>query len=351
MKSIRLQRLSLLFIVLFSTALSAQPFTESSGGQAIIGSGSNNTTYYAPAFAYGETGCNKYDLSGNYITGQCVYLYVQGDDSLSSTTYTDQILMFWNPNTWTGLTSQYAGPDRLLPSQDYLGNAHTTSHFFGQPSVLVYNGTYYMTAHESPDAVEFHKQWWGVSADGKSWTWYPLFTYTGSGNLKIPGVTLQPRTVNGTLYFYGATEIWSNAGIGLGAIRLRVNTSNARGYDLVEMYSSGAWTTVADSSNQDGNFNFIPDKLLDGGTNPKLLENNELWMTVNNRTRDCTNCHSFSGTAGAWGDRFAVRTFSVSSTLSAPPSFGSESLLQSSVRCMPSNYDNGRLYPMPLATG
>jgi hypothetical protein len=220
--------------------------------------------------------------------------------------------------------------------------------------VFNYNGTYYMTAHESPDAVNFKKHWWGVSADGKSWTWYPLFTYTGTSNVNIPGVTLQPRTIGGTLYFYGLTDVSTDAGYGLGAIRLRVNTSNVRGYDRVEMWTwDTGWALVTDSSsNPNGNFNFIPSKILDAALKPKLLPNDEVWVSLVGRTRDCSNCHAFSGTkTNTWEDRIAVRTLITTSDPTAPPSFGSEILLQSNVRCMPGRYDNSRSYPMPLVLG
>src|SRR5687768_10544431 len=83
------------FVIPFSVFLIAASSSfaqrqETGGGQKIIGDGNNNTTYYAPAFAYGEPACNLPDRNGNLITGDCVFLYVQGDHNLSDPTYTDQ---------------------------------------------------------------------------------------------------------------------------------------------------------------------------------------------------------------------------------------------------------------------
>lgn len=62
--------------------LGAQVPTETSGGQKIIGTGNTGTTYYAPTFAYAPSQslpCNLPDRSQQTITGQCVFLYVQGN--------------------------------------------------------------------------------------------------------------------------------------------------------------------------------------------------------------------------------------------------------------------------------
>lgn len=363
-------------LLLAAGTLAAQ--TETSGGQIIIGSGSTDTTYYAPAFAYGlQPSCNRYDSNGHLITGQCVFLYVQGDAKLGDNTYNDQLLMFWNPNTWTGLTTPFAGGkgecapgpacDLLLPGTDYQGTPMPQGHYYGGPSVFGFNGKLYMTAMESLDGkYTFHKQWWGVSTDNVSWTWYPLFEYNGIANLNLPGVTLQPRFISGggggQWYFYGFLEVRSGEGIGTGAIRLRASFTKPRGYDRVEIYALGsggasdAWTTIiADpDANPSGSFSGpVPKKLWDAEERPKYLENGELWFAVLNGPKTCPpgQCAWGSGSTLGWNDRLAYHVVTPPSDLTSPPSYSSTSYLGSAVRCSVGNYNYSRTNPMPLATG
>ncbi len=327
---------------------------ETGGGQKVIGDGNNNTTYYAPTFAYGEPGCNLPDRNGSLITGDCVFLYVQGDHNLSDPSYVDQVLMFWNPNTWTGETTKFAGGTRLLPGVDYLGAAMPANANYGHPAVFQYNGSYYITALQSPDGVKFSKQWWGVSPDGKSWTWYPLFNYTGTSDVRIPSVSLQPKVVGGTLYFYGFTEVWNSSGYGIGLIRLRVNNARPRGYDLVELYTTSGWVTIVNpDTNPGGNFNNAAPAILWGGrSEPKYLITDELWFAGSGQRNCAAQCgNNFSGSQIGFGDRIGYANVVLPTTTTGVPTLTGVDVLRSSIRCMPSNYDNGRIYPMPLAGG
>ncbi|HEX2062386.1 MAG TPA: hypothetical protein VHK90_16730 [Thermoanaerobaculia bacterium] len=343
-------------VCLIASAAFAQR-RETGGGQKVIGDGNNNTTYYAPAFAYGEPNCNLPDRNGVNISGSCVYLYVQGDHSLSDTTYTDQVLMYWNPNTWAGQTSKFAGGTRLLPGVDFRGIAMPAPEMYGHPSVFQYNGNYYMTALQSPDGAIFDKQWWGVSPDGKSWTWYPLFNYTGTrDDLKLPSVTLQPQTIGGVLYFFGFLEVWQNGGIGMGLIRLRANATKVRGYDRVDVYTSTGWVTIVSNpeTNPDGNFNnAVPAVLWHGRTQPKYLATNEVWWSGSG-PKDCTamNCMNvFSGAYTGWGDRIGYANVVLPTTSTGVATLTGADNLHSDIRCMPGRYDGAREYPQPLAGG
>jgi len=113
---------SLVLAMFCAAGVWAQQYTETSGGQKIIGTGDNNTTYYYGSFAYGETGQ--------------VYMYVQGDANLADQTYHDQILLYSHPNTWTGLTTPFSYVKRLLPTSGF-----PNPDFYGGPSVFTYGGT------------------------------------------------------------------------------------------------------------------------------------------------------------------------------------------------------------------
>jgi hypothetical protein len=354
-------------------------------------------SYYAPTYAYGEPGCNLPDRNGTNISGRCMFLYVQGDHDITdvardentklcscvrSPCLTDQVLMYWNPDTWNGQNSRYddvagnlaarRGGTQLLPGVDYLGNAMPglCTHYAG-PSVFQHDGEYFMTASESPYGEVFDKQWWGVSPDGKTWTWYPLFNYVGTNeNIFLPGVTLQPVSIGGTLYFFGFVEIHDGVvGAGIGAIRLRANLQRARRYDRVEIYSAtpasncgepaSNWVPIVCDplTNPAGDFsNALPTRLL-YGVSPKYVSVQELWFTGSGY-RDCSMAcpgNDFTLTSGVYGhyDRIGyANVMAPGTTTGAPTVIDRDWLRSDSVnRCMPAKVDAGRIGPAPLPGG
>jgi hypothetical protein len=346
---------------------SAQVPTEISGGQKIIGTGDPGTTYYAPAFAYAPSQsqpCNLLDRSQQTITGQCVFLYVQGNAGNqipNNPCPHDQILRFWNPNTWSGLTTRFTGGDTASTMNNGVEISPipcSQNSYFGGPSVFGYNGKLYMTVVESQssDASIFRKFWWGVSTDGQAWIWSVLLQYTGAdSSLQIPGMTLQPTQINGVWYFYGFLAVQSNAGIGTSAIRLRAS-STAPGYDRVEIYGGGIWQVIQNPLDYSSP---TPDKLVDAEGTPMFLGNNELWVTKLNGLRTCPTPPT---TWQGWADRMAYHQITIPSDPASAPLFdnlppprpaGEGTYIASlqSVRSMPSNYDGGRQFPMPLGPG
>jgi hypothetical protein len=322
-----------LVLVLVATASFAD-VVEYAGGQKIIGDGTLTTAYYAPAFTYSPD-------------NTWAYLYVQGDHNTLDPSEHDSVYLYRNPNTWTGLTTQYSYVKRLLPDA---AQGHPGSYFYGHPSVARADGKYYLSAVKAPDDATFHQQLWGVSPDGQTFTWYPLLHWKNADGTtrtnadKIPGISVQPVTIGGVNYFWGFSELWlSNGAIGVGAIRIR-RANNAKGFDLVELRSGGIWRAVS----ADGSFSFTPDVLWVGATQPKLVWQNNAWTIYTTGSGARVPCSGGCPLPAGqnpnvgWGDRIWYRTVTTSLT------FGAVNNVWSQIRCMPAPYNESRNYPYPV---
>jgi hypothetical protein len=314
-----------LFLTLSFPALATQ--VETAGGQKIVGTGNTNTTFYAPTAAFS-------------LDSSLFYLYVQGDENLGDTTYTDQILMYTHPNTWSGLTTQFTSPARLLPdpAQGQNASCFGSPHcLYGHPSVFRDVGKYFMNVHKSPDAVNFNEQLLGTSLNGTNWTWTTLFR-TAQG-INVPSVTLRYASIGGQPYWWGFTELGVGFS-GIGAIRIPLTVHNdATGqvsFSSIEFLSGGSWRSVPVG----GQVNFSLDILDFGAVEPKLHWINgqwELWASTISEPKSSCGCigpGTSSYTAG-----FQYRNVTTSYSL------GPVQKVYSQIRCLPASYSNSRAYP------
>jgi hypothetical protein len=305
----------------------------------IVGSADPNadlSTYYASAFQFSND-------------GQQALLYVHGDDGISADLAKHRVATMRSPAPQSehlgGLTSPYQRIKTILPdaSQGHPGwdPVAQSMWLYGHPAVTKNNGKFYLIAHKSPNAVRFQRQLWGVSSDGENFTWYPLIHWNVVSSAdKIPTVTVEADfSAN---YFWGFIDVeWRTGPKGIGAIRMRRSSVDPRGYDRVEIWSSGIWRATA----TDGTFTFRPDIIWSGPATSKLMWDSGkwyLWASVGGPRAACSldGCplqNEFDGLL----DRFVceVTNWQWAGDTRRDP----ERVV--TARCMPGKYDGSRIYP------
>lgn len=382
--------LAVLAVAALGADLFAQSLTETAGGQRIIDASnySFRSTFYAPAGTPSPNGAEY-------------FMYVQADENLDDGLATlDSVLLYKNPYTWAGLTGSFSRVTQILP-----GDTQPTNYYYGHPAVFQDSGKYFLTAHKSLTDHDFDQLLWGVSTDGQNYSWHELIRYVGPDDeysdtlnedsrswgrtLRIPGATIRgPVMIAGQEYYWGFIDVITRGAVdhclnnpdgsptgtcsgtgagdgiqddpdnpnlpqqdGIGAILIKVDRSNLRGYSNVFLWSGGAWKQTGPNGEFDQSM--IPDVLWHFRDKPRLHRLNDRWELWANTgkppqcTIDSEGCGLGNGQA-QFDNAIVYWPVTPPATLTQPPVGGPEYDIYSDIRCMPSPLMNNRGYPFRL---
>lgn len=290
-----------------------------------------------------------------------MYLYVHGDlwgsndpkvGGDNAVCLGDKALLFKAPVTNQGLTGPFTFVKRISPcDHDHygLGGAFRSPQF----------GYVLLLDKPTGGATSFHKIVYAESPDGLNWpTSWPTLVQTpdtSSGSdtsildvtlTAVPGTTVCDPTCYYHETWWGVFRFGLCDGCADRVGRIKVDRSLKYPRGLrVWILSGGVWKQADDMN---GQFSFIHDDVWSGAAPNSIIKKAdgtfEVWASINGVSgcNDSCGCNDINyckpyGT----GSQFAFRTITESS-------LGPVQLVYSLIRCMPSNFEPGRMFPFRI---
>lgn len=352
---------------------------------------------------YGPAVVQSYDLSR-------VFLYWMGGNGEGFGQRCDSVFGYSNPNTWSGWNNAYLPipstprPNgRILPdesSTNSLINGLGPLFCYGAPwawtdvSAPATKRKYRMTAPKSSNNI-FDRILYGVADDTPTstanggifrWTGLLRTDLTASGErLQLLRLSWREVTLGTTKYWYGFLGFYyaksdgsiAPPGPGFGALRAELDTSFATDLPVLDLQiwvttasGAGAWINIP-TCNSGSDFRYcIPNDPLYKprqvmfGEHPNLHFAKqgaspdyhwELWYSGSGgRTKDCGCFNSTSNNPAGFGDRILYRRVDMTqanpdlAVQTFPTDYQLQSETPGSPRCMPSDYDTGRIHGVLL---